>query len=82
MPQFSVDLCLFDLDGTIVSTTTAAESAWKKLCRQHGVDPVELFKHSHGARSQGMMKKFFPKLDNTCLLYTSGKEFSDKNGHI
>ncbi|CAI7147754.1 AVN_collapsed_G0023720.mRNA.1.CDS.1 [Saccharomyces cerevisiae] len=65
MAEFSADLCLFDLDGTIVSTTVAAESAWKKLCRQHGVDPVELFKHSHGARSQEMMKKFFPKLDNT-----------------
>lgn len=65
MPQFLVDLCLFDLDGTIVSTTIAAEKSWTKLCHQYGVDPADLFKHSHGARTQDIMKQFFPKLDNT-----------------
>ncbi|EJS43418.1 dog2p [Saccharomyces arboricola H-6] len=65
MPQFSVDLCLFDLDGTIISTTAAAENAWTKLCHQYGVDAVEFFKHSHGTRSQEMIEKYFPEVDNT-----------------
>ncbi|CCF60110.1 hypothetical protein KAFR_0J00420 [Kazachstania africana CBS 2517] len=59
-----VDLCLFDLDGTIVSTTEAAECAWKELCKKHGVDPVELFKHSHGVRTTEVLKMFFPNIDN------------------
>lgn len=65
MPKFKVNLCLFDLDGTIVSTTIAAESAWKELCKKHGVDPEELFKCSHGARTSEIFSKFFPSIDNT-----------------
>ncbi|CAI4506470.1 AVI_1a_G0023640.mRNA.1.CDS.1 [Saccharomyces cerevisiae] len=65
MAEFSADLCLFDLDGTIVSTTVAAEKAWTKLCYEYGVDPSELFKHSHGARTQEVLRRFFPKLDDT-----------------
>ncbi|QLG70509.1 hypothetical protein HG535_0A04490 [Zygotorulaspora mrakii] len=64
MPSIEVDLCLFDLDGTIINTTIAAESAWKRLCHTHRVDPQELFKHSHGSRTEDMFKKFFPLLDN------------------
>ena len=59
------DVCLFDLDGTIVSTTVAAESAWTKLCKQYNVDPQELFKVSHGSRTEEMLAQFFPNLDNT-----------------
>lgn len=65
MAEFSADLCLFDLDGTIVSTSVAAEKAWTKLCYEYGVDPSELFKHSHGARTQEVLRRFFPKLDDT-----------------
>ncbi|CCD23869.1 HAD family hydrolase NDAI_0C02090 [Naumovozyma dairenensis CBS 421] len=65
MASFTVDFCLFDLDGTIVSTTVAAESAWKKLCAEYDVDPEKLFKYSHGARSNEIMARFFPKLDNS-----------------
>lgn len=60
-----VDYCLFDLDGTIVSTTYAAEKAWRKLCKLHNVDADELFRHSHGSRSNEMLARFFPNLDNT-----------------
>lgn len=62
---FDVDFCLFDLDGTLVSTTVAAEKTWTDLCNLHGVDPQELFKYSHGSRTVEMLAKFFPKLDNT-----------------
>lgn len=61
----NVDVCLFDLDGTIVDTTVAAESAWTKLCTEHKVNPQELFKVSHGSKSAEMFKLFFPNVDNT-----------------
>lgn len=63
--QFTVDVCLFDLDGTIVSTTQAAEAAWRKLCKEHNVDPEELFKVSHGTRTSEVLARFFPEVDNT-----------------
>ena len=59
------DVCLFDLDGTIVSTTVAAESAWTKLCNQNNVNSEEFFKVSHGSRSADMLARFFPEVDNT-----------------
>ncbi|SMN19015.1 similar to Saccharomyces cerevisiae YHR043C DOG2 deoxyglucose-6-phosphate phosphatase [Maudiozyma saulgeensis] len=61
----NTDVCLFDLDGTIVNTTVAAESAWRKLCKQYDVNPDELFKVSHGSRTEEMLARFFPEVDNT-----------------
>lgn len=63
--EFDTDVCLFDLDGTIVSTIEASELTWTELCNKHGVDPQEFFKHSHGARSAEMLARFFPQLDNS-----------------
>ncbi|CAL9737076.1 2-deoxyglucose-6-phosphate phosphatase 2 [Monosporozyma servazzii] len=63
--DFDTDVCLFDLDGTLVSTIEASELTWTDLCKKHGVDPKELFKHSHGARSADMLERFFPQLDNS-----------------
>ena len=67
MPNYDIetDFCLFDLDGTIISTIEAAELTWTDLCEKHGVDPEELFKHSHGARSAEILARFFPQLDNS-----------------
>ncbi|CCE63307.1 hypothetical protein TPHA_0E02150 [Tetrapisispora phaffii CBS 4417] len=65
MPSISVDYCLFDLDGTIVSTTIAAERTWRSYCSKHGVDPEELFRVSHGSRTNEMLSRFFPNIDNT-----------------
>ncbi|SMN21362.1 similar to Saccharomyces cerevisiae YHR043C DOG2 deoxyglucose-6-phosphate phosphatase [Maudiozyma saulgeensis] len=59
------DVCLFDLDGTIITTIVAAEEAWTKLCKQHNVDPQELFKISHGTRTVEVLAQFFPDIDNT-----------------
>lgn len=63
--QIEIDLCLFDMDGTVVNTIEASERAWKKLCTKYNVDSKELFKHSHGVRSQDIIAKFFPLIDNT-----------------
>lgn len=67
MPHHDIktDVCLFDLDGTIISTIEAAELTWLDLCKKYGVEPEELFKHSHGARSAEILTRFFPQLDNS-----------------
>lgn len=76
MSTFTVDLCLFDLDGTIVSTTIAVERAWIKFCKKHNVNAEELFEHSHGARSGEIMARFFPHVDNTDNKATKELELS------
>lgn len=61
----TTDVCLFDLDGTIVNTTKAVEQAWVGLCTEHNVDPKTLYEHSHGTRTVEVMARFFPDIDNT-----------------
>ncbi|CCD23870.1 HAD family hydrolase NDAI_0C02100 [Naumovozyma dairenensis CBS 421] len=63
--KVKVDFCLFDLDGTLVNTIKASEAVWRNLCKEYGVNPEELFKHSHGSKTGEILEKFFPALDNT-----------------
>ncbi|CCE62810.1 hypothetical protein TPHA_0D01700 [Tetrapisispora phaffii CBS 4417] len=65
MVEFTVDVCLFDLDGTIVNSIEAVELAWIKLCKAYNVDHIEVLKFSHGVRSIDVLVKFFPDIDNT-----------------
>lgn len=80
--DFETDVCLFDLDGTIVSTTEAAELTWTDLCNKHGVDPQELFKYSHGARSAEILERFFPQLDNSKNQVTEALEKQMADNYI
>lgn len=82
MALITVDLCLFDLDGTIINSTFAAESAWKKLCSKYGVDPEEFFRHSHGSRTSEMLARFFPSLDNTNNAALKDLELSMANDYL
>jgi 2-deoxyglucose-6-phosphatase len=61
----SADVCLFDLDGTIVNTTKAVEHIWEELCKEHGVEVNQLYEYSHGRRTAETLARFFPKIDNT-----------------
>ncbi|CCH58808.1 hypothetical protein TBLA_0A10300 [Henningerozyma blattae CBS 6284] len=80
--SIKVNYCLFDLDGTIVSTTVAAERAWRKLCAKHNVDPEDLFQHSHGSRTTEMLAKFFPDIDNTDNKAVIALETSMANDYL
>lgn len=65
MAEIAVDYVLFDLDGTLVSTTHAAERAWAKQCAKYGVDTEALVDVCHGSRTEETFAKFFPTIDNT-----------------
>ncbi|CCH60126.1 hypothetical protein TBLA_0C03220 [Henningerozyma blattae CBS 6284] len=60
-----VNFILFDLDGTLVNTTESASRSWTDLCIKENVDPKELLSHSHGVKSQDIIAKYFPTLDNS-----------------
>ena len=41
---------LFDMDGTILSSTAAAERVWGAWAERHGLDPVKFLPTMHGKR--------------------------------
>jgi sugar-phosphatase len=41
---------LFDMDGTILSSTAAAERVWGAWAERHGLNPVEFLPTMHGKR--------------------------------
>lgn len=65
MPLITVNYLLFDLDGTLVSSTDAADQTWKEYCEKHGVSYEELSKTVHGTRTAETLAKYFPNVDNT-----------------
>jgi beta-phosphoglucomutase-like phosphatase (HAD superfamily) len=36
--RFTVDAILYDMDGTLVDSTPAAEYTYAKLCEEHGIE--------------------------------------------
>ncbi|AET39759.1 uncharacterized protein Ecym_4742 [Eremothecium cymbalariae DBVPG len=68
MCPITVDVCLIDLDGTIVDTTDAVEAAWNKLADKHEVDGAHISKDSHGRRASETFSHYFPKVDNTAVV--------------
>lgn len=82
MPSIAVDYVLFDLDGTLVSSTDAAEEAWNKLCDKYGVDYSTLSKVSHGSRTAEILAKFFPNVDNTNNQAVKEFELSIANDYM
>ncbi|MCW2848365.1 MAG: hydrolase [Marmoricola sp.] len=49
---------LFDMDGTIVDSTTVVERIWRQFAERFGVDVEELFAYSHGRRSPDTVRHF------------------------
>lgn len=67
MVQITTNYLLFDLDGTLVDSTTAVEKNWHQTVETHNsqfpdspVDPLELLQTSHGSRSAETIKRYFP----------------------
>ncbi|KAK2612437.1 DL-glycerol-3-phosphatase [Conoideocrella luteorostrata] len=62
--QVSFSGFLFDMDGTIIDSTTAIVKHWHKTAKELGLDPVEILKTSHGRRSIDIFKIIAPHKAN------------------
>jgi sugar-phosphatase len=51
---------LFDMDGTLVDSTSVVEAIWRDFARDHGVDPDVLVPWSHGRRTPDTVRRFLP----------------------
>lgn len=51
---------LFDMDGTIVDSTTVVETIWGQFAERFEIDVDELFAYSHGRQSRDTIRHFLP----------------------
>jgi len=55
---------LFDMDGTIIDSTSAVEKHWHTIGEELGVDPKVILETSHGRRSIDVLKLISPEKAN------------------
>ncbi|KAI1815484.1 HAD-like protein [Poronia punctata] len=55
------DGLLFDMDGTIIDSTSAVVKHWHSIGKEIGVDPEVILQTSHGRRSIDCLKEIAPE---------------------
>jgi len=60
--EFVVDAVLFDMDGTLVDSIPAIESAWAAVARKLKRNPDEVIEETHGRRVMDNLKDLYPHL--------------------
>lgn len=58
-----VQAILFDLDGTLIDSTSCVEAIWADWAIQHGVDLEKLLAEVHGCRGIEIIPRFKPELN-------------------
>jgi sugar-phosphatase len=53
---------LSDLDGVLVDSGDAVERVWREWAVEHGIDPDEVARASHGVPSPGVLERVAPHL--------------------
>lgn len=59
---------LFDMDGTLVDSTTVVERAWERWAERHDIPLEAVLKFSHGRPTIATMEHFLPGGDHTEAL--------------
>ncbi|ODV96499.1 hypothetical protein PACTADRAFT_49832 [Pachysolen tannophilus NRRL Y-2460] len=82
--EVETEICLFDLDGTLVLSTEAVERAWSVLFKKHNLHPEDFFEGNHGVRTTDTFKKYLPEIDNTNNAASDEFEVTISNdwGHL
>jgi mannitol-1-/sugar-/sorbitol-6-phosphatase len=63
MPSFPCSAILFDLDGVLLDSTRVVAQQYTIWANEHGLDPVQVLKASHGVRTIEVIRRFAPRLD-------------------
>jgi sugar-phosphatase len=61
--RFEVAGLLFDLDGTLVNSSSAVKRAWTWFAERHSLDPATMLPLIHGRRSIDSIRRLVPHLD-------------------
>lgn len=60
---FLCDAVLFDMDGTLVDSSSCVESTWRLWAGKHGVDIDALLRISHGRQNHETIRLIAPHLE-------------------
>lgn len=60
--EFIVDAVLFDMDGTLVDSIPAIESAWAAVAKKINKPAAEVIEATHGRRVMDNLKDLYPNL--------------------
>ena len=52
---------LFDMDGTLVDSTSIVERVWGRFADEHGVSIVDIMRTSHGVKAHDTIRRHGPK---------------------
>jgi mannitol-1-/sugar-/sorbitol-6-phosphatase len=63
----SAAAALFDMDGTLVDSTSVVEGVWAEFAQQHHLDLSELLDYAHGRRTMETVERFLPEGQNVEL---------------
>lgn len=82
--KIDTEICLFDLDGTLVNSTKAVEAAWKEMFLVEDINPEGFFEDNHGVRTVDVFKKYLPHLDDSGNILSDKFEVgvSSNHGHL
>lgn len=58
--RIEVEAVLFDMDGTLVDSTSVVERIWRCWAARHGLDPDAILAVSHGRRGEETIAEFAP----------------------
>ncbi|GAA3353227.1 MULTISPECIES: HAD-IA family hydrolase [Saccharopolyspora] len=56
----TAEALLFDMDGTLVDSTTVVERTWHRFARRHGLDGAEILADAHGRRTGETVARHLP----------------------
>jgi mannitol-1-/sugar-/sorbitol-6-phosphatase len=64
---------LFDMDGTLVDSTSVVERAWGRWAQRHGIPLEAVLAFSHGRPAIATMDRFLPGHDHAAELLEMGR---------
>lgn len=82
LPTRSYDAFLFDMDGTLLSSTAAAERVWSAWGRRHGLDLETFIPTIHGVRAPDTIRnQNLPGIDlDAEAAWVTAGEIADTDG--
>ena len=74
---------LFDMDGTLVDSTSIVEQVWTTFAGRYGLDIGEILRSSHGVQAMDTVRRFAPAgSDIQALAAELGRmELAETRGH-
>ncbi len=64
MQTVTAKALLFDMDGVLINSIPAVERVWKRWAIEHGFDPEEVVRRTHGRPSISTLRDLLPNADH------------------